>query len=76
MVKHGMDMLLKITDNPGQTPVIAFGQPLFALAKYVQWQRFETRGEESMVVKFGGLHIEMVLLKCNKETFWKIQVGQ
>ena len=38
MVKHDMDVLRKITAylNPGQTPVMAFDQPLFALAKYVQ----------------------------------------
>ena len=39
LVKHGMDVLRKITAylNTGQTPVMAFNQPLFALAKYVQW---------------------------------------
>ena len=45
MVKHGMDVLRKITAylNPGQTPVMAFDQPLFALAKYVatvSWRRW------------------------------------
>ena len=39
MTKHGMNILKQITNylNPGQTPVMAFDQPLFALAKYVQW---------------------------------------
>lgn len=39
MVKHGMDMQLKATAhlNPGQIPVTAFDQPLFAIAKFVQW---------------------------------------
>ena len=35
MVKHGMDIQIKITNhlNPGQIPVMTFDQPLFALAK-------------------------------------------
>ncbi len=40
---------------------MAFDQPLFALAKYVQWSWPQTLGEESFVVMFGGLHIEMAI---------------
>ena len=63
MVKHGMDVLRKITTylNPGQTPVMAFDQPLFALAKYVQWSWPQSLGEDGFVVMFGGVHIEMAL---------------
>ena len=63
MVKHGMDIIKTITDylNPGQIPVIANDQPLFALSKYVQWRWPETHGERKFVVMFGGLHIEMAL---------------
>ncbi|KAG1695324.1 hypothetical protein GQR58_006635 [Nymphon striatum] len=63
MVKHGMDIQRQITTylNPGQTPVTAFDQPLFTLAKYVQWCWPETYGEDHFVVMFGGLHIEMAL---------------
>ncbi len=52
-----------ITDhlNPGQVPVMAFDQPLFALAKVVQWKWPEVLGEKKFVVMFGGLHIEMAL---------------
>ena len=48
MIKHGMDIQMKITDflNPGQIPVIVFDQPLFALAKFVQWKWPETHGEK------------------------------
>ena len=46
---------------PGQTPVMAFDQPLFALAEYVQWSWPLSLGEDGFVVMFGGLHIEMVL---------------
>jgi len=63
MIKHGMDVLKKVTNNlnSGQTPVMAFDQPLFALAKYVQWSWPQSFGEDSFVVMFGGLHIEMAL---------------
>ena len=63
MIKHGMDILSKITNylNPGQIPVMAFDQPLFALAKYVQWSWTESLGEECFIAMFGGLHIEMAL---------------
>lgn len=58
-----MDIQKKITSylNPGQIPVMAFDQPLLALAKYVQWSWPQTLGEESFVVMFGGLHIEMAI---------------
>ncbi len=63
MVKHGMDIQRKITSylNPSQIPVMAFDQPLFALAKHVQWSWPQTLGEKSFVVMFGGLHIEMAI---------------
>ena len=59
MVKHGMDIQKKITNC--QAPVTAFDQPLFALAKYVQWHWPQTLGEEHYVVMIGGLHVEMAL---------------
>ena len=37
------------------TPVIAFDQPLYALAKQVQWNKY--------VVMCGGLYIETAALK-------------
>ena len=64
-IKHCMH---KIRDtvaflNPGQTPVIAADQPLFALAKHIQWQWPEEYGEDKFVIMFGGLHIEMAALR-------------
>lgn len=63
-IKHCMQ---KIRDtvaflNPGQTPVIAADQPLFALAKQIQWQ-WPEYGEDKFVIMFGGLHIEMAALR-------------
>ena len=65
MVKHSLDVIKKLTDitNPGQIPVVAVDQPLFAIAKNVQWKWPLVYGEERVVVMFGGLHIELAALK-------------
>ena len=65
MVKHGMDVVKQAVShlNGNQTPVIAFDQPLYALAKQVQWNWKEEYGEEMFVVMMGALHIEMAALK-------------
>ena len=47
--------------NPGQVPVTACDQPLFAIAKFVQWNWPATHGEDVHVVMLGGLHFEMAL---------------
>ena len=61
MIKHSMDKVKEITDflNPGQTPVITADQPLFVIAKQIQWEWPSIYGEDKFVVMFGGLHIEM-----------------
>ncbi len=63
MIKHGMDVIRKATQflNPGQIPVIALDAPLYALAKYVQWNWPQTHDESKYIVMFGGLHIEMAI---------------
>ena len=60
-----MDVIKKAIDffNKGQTPVIAYDQPLFALAKLLQWNYKEYYGEKSFVVMLGPLHIKMAALK-------------
>lgn len=39
MIKHGLDIQRRAIEwlNTGEIPVNAFDQPLFALAKLVQW---------------------------------------
>jgi len=63
MIKHGMNVLRQAITflNPAQIPVITFDQPLFAIAKFIQWKWPTTHGERVYVVMFGGLHIEMAL---------------
>jgi hypothetical protein len=60
-----MDKIREVTNflNPAQTPVMAVDQPLFAIAKQIQWSWPEIYGENMFVIMFGGLHIEMVVLK-------------
>ena len=64
MVKHGMDIIAHITghDNPGQIPVLTVDQPLYAIAKKIQWTWPEKYGETQYVLMMGGLHIEMAML--------------
>ena len=61
MIKHAVTVVKKAVEhlNPGQTAVIAFDQPLFALAKEIQWRHPDTMGEDKLVIMLGGLHIEL-----------------
>ncbi|EDO43913.1 predicted protein [Nematostella vectensis] len=65
MIKHSMSVIKLFIEkiNPGQIPVIAFDQPLYAVAKEVQWKWLSLYGGEKFVIVFGGLHIEMAFLK-------------
>ena len=49
--------------NPAQVPVITLDQPLYAIAKKIQWNWPENYGENQFVIVLGGLHIEMAGLK-------------
>ena len=65
MIRHGMDVTKLAVDhvNKDQTPVIAFDQPLYTLAKQVQWNWKDHYGEDKFVVIMGPSHIEMAALK-------------
>ena len=73
MIKHGMDVVKQATNllNPGQIPVTTFDQPLFALAKLVQWHFPATHGGGQYVAMLGGFHTEMALT----EIYWKALGG-
>ena len=68
MIRHSMDAIQRAFEflNPGQVPVLTVDQPLFAIAKRIQWQWPDTYGEEQFVVLQGGLHIEMAALSSHK----------
>ncbi len=65
MIRHSMDVVKKAVDilNPGQVPIITADQPLYTVAKQIQWSWPDTHGEKDFIVMFGGLHIEMASLK-------------
>ena len=64
-IRHVMDRVKETVAylNPDQTPVIAADQPLYAMAKQIQWLWPNQYGEDKYVIMFGGLHIEMAALK-------------
>ena len=66
MIRHSMNVVRDAINflNPGQSPVLACDQPLYALAKGIQWTWPETHGEDQYVVMLGGLHIELTALKA------------
>ena len=52
---HAMQLIEKVTNffNPGQTPVLVFDQPLYAIAKTIQWNMPDRFGENKFVIMFG-----------------------
>ena len=64
MIAHSMKVVKMAIHhvNRSQVPVIALDQPLFALAKQLQWSLAEFN-EDRFVVMLGGLHIEMAAFK-------------
>ena len=65
MIKHPMTIVQAAVQhlNPDQVPVLATDQSLFALAKQIQWTWSDSLGEDHYVIMFGGLHIEMAILR-------------
>lgn len=65
MILHSMNVVQSVVRhvNNAQTPVIAVDQPLFALAKQIQWKLVNSHREDKFVVMFGRLHIEMTAFK-------------
>lgn len=66
MIRHAMKVAMNTTSilNPGQTTVFNGDQPIFAIAKELQWLYPTEFGEDKLVVMFGGLHIEKTFLIC------------
>ena len=64
MILHSMKIIKNAVEylNPGQAPVICLDQPLFTIAKQIQWERKHVYGEDKVVIMMGALHIEMTAL--------------
>ncbi len=65
MIWHSMGVIKQAVQklNSAQVPVITLDQPLYALAKMIQWNWKESHGEDKYVIMLGGLHIEIAGLK-------------
>ena len=65
MIRHTFQLVKSAVEflNPGQVPVVTFDQPLYALAKQIQWMWPDYFGEEHFLVMLGGLHTEMAVLR-------------
>eukprot|EP00794_Sanderia_malayensis_P001481 gene1481-1638_t len=66
MVAHSINVTSKAIMhlNPSQIPVITADQPLFALAKQIQWITGGAYDEDHLLVMMGGLHIEIAAFKA------------
>ena len=56
MILHSMNIVKTAIAilNPGQVPVISCDQPLYTVAKQIQWTWPATHGEDKFVVMFGA----------------------
>lgn len=65
MISHAMEVVKDAVQflNPGQVPFVTLDQPLYAIAKKLQWDFPQIHGEDKYVVLLGGLHIEMAVMK-------------
>ena len=65
IIRHAMGGVKQAVNhvNSNQTPVIALDQPLYAIAKQIQWNWSDIYGEEEIVTMMGAFHIEIAALK-------------
>ena len=65
-IKHTLDVLGPAIDylNPEQPMVVGFDQPLYAIAKRLQWYQPDQYGYQKLVIMLGALHIEIAMLRC------------
>ena len=65
MINHAIDVITKAVNflNQGQVPVLACDQPLYAIAKKIQWNFPTVFSEKNLALVFGGFHTELAALK-------------
>ena len=66
MICHAIDVITKAVNflPQGQVPVLACDQPLYTIAKEIQWNFPTVYGEKKLLVMFGGFHTELAALKA------------
>ena len=64
MVCHAINIIVTLLKNINseQIPVITSDQPVYALAKQLQWRYPELYGEDKMFLMLGGLHINLAII--------------
>ena len=70
MIRHAICVAQRAVHhlNPGQVPVLTVDQPLFAVAKQVQWNWPSEYGDDKFVILLGGLHLEMASIATMEES--------
>ena len=65
-IKYVLDVLGPAIDylNPEQPMVVGFDQPLYAIAKRMQWYQSDQYVYQKIVITLGALHIETAILRC------------
>ena len=65
-IKHLSNVLIQTISylNPGQTAVIGLDEPLYAIAKRIQWLLPNEYDQNKVALMLGALHIEMTMLSC------------
>ena len=65
-IKHLLTVLMETINylNSGQTAVAGLDQPLYAIAKWIQWLLPNEYGHRKVVLMLSALYIEMVMLGC------------
>ena len=66
MIKHVLDIIWKAVNflKKDQLFVVVLDQPLYAIAKKIQWQWPDKYGIHKFVLMLGGLHAEMAFLSA------------
>ena len=65
MIRQAMGVVKQAVNhvNPNQTPVTVLDQPLYPIAKQIQWNWSDIYGEGKFVIIMGPVHIEMAAVK-------------
>ena len=65
-IKHIVDVLGPAVDylNPEQPMVVGFDQPLYVIAKRLQWHQPDQYEYQKLFIMHGALHIEIAMLRC------------
>ncbi len=82
MIKHAMQLTMQGTEylNPGQTGVLGGDQPIYTIAKQLQWTYPDVIGENKLVLMMGALHIEdkihQMIGKLLRDSGWTTVLSQ